>query len=189
MEVDWIVSRSYPSSKPSRRTSTFKVVHEDEDIVVVYKPASADRSDAASRVANASVDGHDTLATQRSRRSRLLRSSTGSRPSRVCWVFARVWRLANGFVISLRPENPTTITLPCVSESGASDRDDSLVSRHRRRLESLFDRQLRERRTGDYSYEVKQAWDDASMLEIRLETGRRNQIRVHLAEAGHTDFG
>jgi 23S rRNA-/tRNA-specific pseudouridylate synthase len=27
------------------------------------------------------------------------------------------------------------------------------------------------------------------MIEVRLETGRRNQIRVHLAEAGHPVVG
>ena len=38
-------------------------------------------------------------------------------------------------------------------------------------------------------YRVLQQWPDVSRLELQLETGRRNQIRVHLAEAGHPVIG
>jgi 23S rRNA pseudouridine1911/1915/1917 synthase len=30
-------------------------------------------------------------------------------------------------------------------------------------------------------YKVRHAWADSALVEVRLETGRRNQIRVHLA--------
>lgn len=33
------------------------------------------------------------------------------------------------------------------------------------------------------------ALDDATVVQVRLETGRRNQIRVHFAEAGHPVLG
>ena len=38
-------------------------------------------------------------------------------------------------------------------------------------------------------YQVQQRLDDATVLAVQLETGRRNQIRVHLAEAGHPVLG
>ena len=38
-------------------------------------------------------------------------------------------------------------------------------------------------------YRVKEVWDGVSLLEIRLETGRRNQIRVHMADLGHPVLG
>ncbi len=38
-------------------------------------------------------------------------------------------------------------------------------------------------------YQVQQRLDDATVLEVQLETGRRNQIRVHLAELGHPVIG
>lgn len=38
-------------------------------------------------------------------------------------------------------------------------------------------------------YRVKEAWDGVALLEIKLETGRRNQIRVHMAEIGHPVLG
>lgn len=38
-------------------------------------------------------------------------------------------------------------------------------------------------------YTTQHAWRDAAMLEVKLETGRRNQIRVQLAEIGHPILG
>ncbi len=39
------------------------------------------------------------------------------------------------------------------------------------------------------NYKVQTSFADASILEVRLETGRRNQIRVQLAEIGHPILG
>lgn len=38
-------------------------------------------------------------------------------------------------------------------------------------------------------FSTQQVWKDASMLEVKLETGRRNQIRIQLAEIGHPILG
>src|SRR5690606_28973065 len=38
-------------------------------------------------------------------------------------------------------------------------------------------------------YEVRQRLGDATLVQVQLETGRRNQIRVHFAEAGHPILG
>jgi 23S rRNA pseudouridine1911/1915/1917 synthase len=38
-------------------------------------------------------------------------------------------------------------------------------------------------------YRVVSVLHDATLVQVRLETGRRNQIRVHFAEAGHPVFG
>jgi 23S rRNA pseudouridine1911/1915/1917 synthase len=38
-------------------------------------------------------------------------------------------------------------------------------------------------------FEVLERWRDLTRLAVRLETGRRNQIRVHLSELGHPLLG
>ncbi len=46
--------------------------------------------------------------------------------------------------------------------------------------------------SGEYAethYRTVQAFRDATMVEVELVTGRRNQIRVHFAEAGHPILG
>ncbi|MCU0715488.1 MAG: RNA pseudouridine synthase, partial [Pirellula sp.] len=39
------------------------------------------------------------------------------------------------------------------------------------------------------NYKVQTPLSDAAVLEVKLETGRRNQIRVQLAELGHPILG
>jgi 23S rRNA pseudouridine1911/1915/1917 synthase len=36
---------------------------------------------------------------------------------------------------------------------------------------------------------VLESWPDVTLVAVRLETGRRNQIRVHFAEMGHPVLG
>jgi 23S rRNA pseudouridine1911/1915/1917 synthase len=38
-------------------------------------------------------------------------------------------------------------------------------------------------------YQVVETWQTTSLVEVHLETGRRNQIRVHFSEAGHPVLG
>src|SRR5438552_11740188 len=38
-------------------------------------------------------------------------------------------------------------------------------------------------------YRVLRSWPGVTLVEVRLETGRRNQIRVHFAEMGHPVLG
>ena len=38
-------------------------------------------------------------------------------------------------------------------------------------------------------YKLRHDWNETALVEVRLETGRRNQIRVHLAEMGHPILG
>jgi 23S rRNA pseudouridine1911/1915/1917 synthase len=38
-------------------------------------------------------------------------------------------------------------------------------------------------------FQLDQAWNDVSLVSLKLETGRRNQIRVHLADLGHPVLG
>src|SRR6185503_15777677 len=50
----------------------------------------------------------------------------------------------------------------------------------------------RDRRKGELAvthYEVEAQANGATIVRVRLETGRRNQIRVHFAEAGHPVLG
>ncbi len=58
-----------------------------------------------------------------------------------------------------------------------------------RSLKMRSTRKRGEGREAITEYEVTERLTSASVLSIRLRTGRKNQIRVHLAEAGHPLIG
>src|SRR5262249_10278023 len=61
---------------------------------------------------------------------------------------------------------------------GRSDRDRKKISSRGRRLRSAVTR-----------YQVLKSWGACSLLELKPETGRTHQLRVHLALLGHSIVG
>lgn len=72
-----------------------------------------------------------------------------------------------------------------VPESG---RIETLIGRHphhRKRMSA----QVQRGRTAITNYNVKEAYPEAALLDVGIETGRTHQIRVHMAHIGHPILG
>jgi len=163
-----------------------RVVHEDENLIAVDKPA-----------------GMLTIATAHERERTLYAALTArARPGRV-FIVHRLDRAASGLLVFARsPAAKERLQAQFASHAvertylalveGRPERPSGTV---RSRL--LDDAPGRVRETRDPGrgrpavthWRVVRAGARHALLEVRLETGRRNQIRVHLAGIGHPIAG
>jgi 23S rRNA pseudouridine1911/1915/1917 synthase len=166
------------------------LVHEDRDVLVVDKPA-----------------GLLTIATERERRrtayAHLTAHLQARRPPGRAFIVHRLDRLASGLLVfaaspaakrALQAQfhaHGTERTYLAVVE-GAPTRAEGTI---RSRLVDDEPGRVRETRDPERGRPAVTHWRVVkrgvrhALLEVRLETGRRNQIRVHLSAMGHPIAG
>ncbi len=183
-------ARRYRGKPRPRASSAFGLVYEDPYLLVVDKAAGV-----------LTVPNHgepDTLvgAVQaylgRGRKRpppvfvvhRLDRETTG------LLVLARTADVAHALKAQFAAHKPERVYLAIVAGSLPAD---SGTFRSRLATDpSLNQRSTSHPDAGKLAithYRVRQRLPGATAVEVRLETGRRNQIRVHFAEAGHPVLG
>lgn len=168
-----------------------RLVHEDDDVIVVDKPP-----------------GLLTIATERGSARTLYRAVTahagltarGRRAPRV-FVVHRLDRETSGLVVFARTPAgkqalqsqfaARTVERVYVALVEGRVREDTgrLVSRLRDDAPGGRVRRGRDGREAITRYRVLVRGADGTLLEVRLETGRRGQIRAQLAEIGHPVVG
>jgi 23S rRNA pseudouridine1911/1915/1917 synthase len=178
LAADAVVTLGGRASAPFPRGLT--LVHEDDAILVVIKPA-----------------GLLTVATERERERtayRLLWDYLGSKQARP-FIVHRLDRETSGLLVFAKSESVKR-TLQAQFEARTVERVyralvEGRPTREQGTLESRLaeDRMLRVRsaergRVAITHYRVLAARRENTLIELRLGTGRRHQIRVQLAESG-----
>ncbi|MBI3455765.1 MAG: RluA family pseudouridine synthase [Candidatus Rokubacteria bacterium] len=173
--------------------SALRLVHEDDDLLVIDKPA-----------------GLLSIATQRERGRTVYRLVwdylAAASPPRRPFIVHRLDRETSGLLVFAKSPRVKQ-HLQTQFEARTVERMyvavvEGRVSEDRGRLSSWLteDRGLRVRSRGGRrgrdagrhaitDYRVLERRRDATVLELRLGTGRRQQIRVQLAELGHPVVG
>lgn len=176
------------------KDSTFRLVFEDEHLLVVDKAAWA---------LTVPEDDDDDLAKAKTVveaiRRYMERSGKGRRPVVVhrldrgtsgLLVFAKSQDVADRLWNQFAQHKPKREYLALVS--GVMKKNDGTFRSH---LATAFDLSRYSTKREDQGelavthFKVQQRLQGITLLRCRLETGRRNQIRVHLAEAGHPVLG
>jgi 23S rRNA pseudouridine1911/1915/1917 synthase len=189
VEIDYVPQPAKPARK-AKSQARFEVVHDDEQLIVVNKPAGLLTVPTPKREPN-------TLQSQI--RKWLERNQPGTQA--ICvhrldrgvsglLVFAKSPEVADQLRDQFAARKPQRRYAAIVYGDVKSDKGtfqsylatDAALNRH-----SVDDPQAGE--LAITHFEVKERWKGATMVQVRLETGRRNQIRVHFAEAGHPVIG
>jgi 23S rRNA pseudouridine1911/1915/1917 synthase len=190
VDVCYDPQQGYRERKKKWTDRTFSIVFEDQHIVVVNKSANVltvatehgERNTLASRVSHyLKHSGHKREAFVV---HRLDRGVSG------LLVFAKspaILRLLQEQFKQRKPERLyIAIVAGSVKPSAGTFRSYMQTGKNLDQSSTPDDRQGKLAIT---HYRVQKEVRDTTIVEVRLETGRRNQIRVHFAEHGHPVLG
>ncbi|MDZ4851980.1 MAG: RluA family pseudouridine synthase [Pirellulaceae bacterium] len=192
VEVQWLPQPVQLRSQGKKATSleTFSVVYDDQDLLVVHKPANLLTVPTPHRESRTLI----SLVT-----AHLKRTATGEQAYCVhrldrgvsgLLVFAKSIEVAELIRDQFAARKPDRQYVAIVT--GTWRKEQGTIRTHLATDDDLNRYSTTDTDKGELAithYEVREQWSDASLLEVRLETGRRNQIRVHLAEAEHPVLG
>ncbi len=179
-------SKQMPTASPDRHG--LKIIHLDDAVVVIDKPAGllamgseGEKERTAHRILNEHLKALTKSALQQAFIvHRLDRETSG------LMIFAR--NRATQAALQRDWKNVTKQYLAVV-EGVPSDAQGTLRDHL---IESKSLKVHRVERGGELAithYQVVRAYKDRSLLELTLETGRKNQIRVQMAGLGHPIVG
>ncbi|MFZ4578795.1 MAG: RluA family pseudouridine synthase [Myxococcota bacterium] len=191
IEVSWEVGRRYKEVPRTRVSQAFRVAYEDAHLIVVEK-----------------VAGVLTVPTLRGEQNTLVHEvahhfSKSARITQRACIVHRLDRDTSGLLVFTRREDIAQALKQQFADHKPEREYAAIVAGRLPEDRGTFrsflatDEDLDQYSTPDASegklavthYEVVERLRGATFVRVRLETGRRNQIRVHFAEAGHPVLG
>lgn len=180
----------YKEKKKAWDDRTFALIYEDDDLVVVDKAA-----------------GVLTVPTDHGEKNTLVERVSHyishSRRKRLACVVHRLDREVSGLLVMAKNEAVAQRLIDQFKErkpqrlysaivAGVVAQDSGTIRTHlatRKNLDRMSVAEAANTELAITHFRVIRRLADTTLLEVQLETGRRNQIRVHLAEQGHPVLG
>ncbi|GIW97403.1 MAG: pseudouridine synthase [Pirellulaceae bacterium] len=175
---------------PSAANRQLKILYEDDQLVVVDKPAGL------LTVPTPAGQGHTLLhQIQRhiergDRRAKAICVHRLDRDVSGILVFAKTAAAAERLRRQFASHQPLRRYVAIVA--GSPDDDSGTIRSHMRTDQRSLHRYSSREPAGQWAvthWRLVERHRAACMIEVRLETGRRNQIRVHMADLGHPILG
>jgi 23S rRNA pseudouridine1911/1915/1917 synthase len=167
-----------------------EILYEDSDILLISKPAGL--------LTVATLDERERTAFA-FLREHLRKSKSGQK----LFIVHRLDKLASGILVFAKSEHVKSLLQDIFSTHDIQRKYwaivEGVVSKNQGTIQSHLaeDKSLRMHSTEDTKrgksaithYRVLRRLRNLTVLEVTLETGRKNQIRVHLSEMGHPIVG
>ena len=196
VEVYYDAQRRYREKARPPSDPAYRIVHEDADLIVVDKAAGYLTVPTEAGEVDTLVDRLGEHVARSGRRPRGTRRAVIAvhrldRETSGLLVFAKRSEVAAALKAQFRERKPEREYVALVA-----GRVERAAGTFRSRLTTA--RNLSRRSTDDpyevgeaavTHYRVEALLRGATLVRVRLETGKRNQIRVHFAEAGHLVLG
>ena len=183
-------NQRYREKKRARLDRTFKIIFEDARLIVVEKMAGTltvptDRGGSNSLIQRVSLYlNHGSKKTSAFAVHRLDREVSG------VLVFGKSKQMADKLIEQFRNRKPTRLYVAIVA--GRMSEKKGTFESHLatgKNLSRYSTRQSKETELAITHFKVIKVFEDTTVVEVQLESGKRNQIRVHFAEAGHPVMG
>lgn len=188
--VRYEANRRY-SPKPRPRVShSFKTEFEDEFLIVVHKPPELLTVPSQQREKNTLVDRVAAYLKHANSRAKAIAVQRLDRGVSGLLVFAKTPEVAELLQDQFGMQKPERKYVAIVA--GLVDPPSGEFSGYLATGKTLTRYATDNADAGEYAethYRTLQTFRDATMVEVELVTGRRNQIRVHFADAGHPVVG
>ena len=169
---------------PPKKETGLSIIYEDNDIIVIDKPADM-----------------LAVATDNDRENTAFRAVNNYLKPRRAFIVHRLDRETSGVMLLAKSEeskqalqenwNDTVILrgYTAVVEGRVSDDEGRIESRLKQTKTLLVYSSENGGKPAITNYKTVKVSDDYSLLDISLETGRKNQIRVHMKDIGHPVAG
>jgi 23S rRNA pseudouridine1911/1915/1917 synthase len=190
VEVRYDPHRRYRQRRPESTDRAYRLVHEDADVIVVDKAAEVLTVPTDRGEPNTLVAALERHVRRRNPRGGLTVVQRLDRGTSGLLVFAKTPRAGTALRTQFAGRKPDREYLALVAgalaEPAGTFRTRMATNRGLQRY-STSDKGSGELAITHYATEGTAR--GATLIRARLETGRRNQIRVHFAEAGHPVLG
>lgn len=190
IEVEYDTHRRYHPKKKPPKNIGFEVVFEDDDVIVVNKPAALLTVPTPYREKNTLIDKITAYLSHGGRRREAFVCHRLDRGVSGLLVFGKSLEISMKIRDQFELRKPQREYIAIVRGT---------INSHEGTFRSYLatDTNLNRFSTDDAEsgqlaithFRTVTTLDDATLVQIWLETGRRNQIRVHFAEAGHPVLG
>ena len=195
VEITYDTERKYREKPVARAPRGFSVVYSDDHLVVVDKLAGILTVPTNNRETNTLVDLLSLhLAKGQARHKKAIVIHRLDRDTSGLLIFGRSMEVAKQLIEQFMEKKPEREYISIVA--GKVERDQGTITSYLATDENLNQHSVEEdsrdaahAKLAVTHFKVRERYKDTTLIVVNLETGRRNQIRVHFSEQSNPVLG